>query len=86
MASSPSELPDGLTPEDKLLHVCGSYFLGEGTVLPEYYKESLAMMEKTAPDFRKMQFLKVGKVCDFFNRVFNRADLGRRTTLQKRHD
>ncbi|QKX54296.1 uncharacterized protein TRUGW13939_01381 [Talaromyces rugulosus] len=61
MRSSAAELPDGLTPEDKLLHVCGSYFLGEGTVLPDYYKESLAMMEKTAPEFRKMQFLKVGK-------------------------
>ncbi|KAH8696216.1 FAD dependent oxidoreductase [Talaromyces proteolyticus] len=58
MASSPSELPDGLTPEDKLLHVCGSYFLGEGTVLRDYYRDSLVTMEKTAPEFRKMQFLK----------------------------
>ncbi|KAI5461693.1 FAD dependent oxidoreductase [Mariannaea sp. PMI_226] len=61
MTSPPSELPDGLTPEDKLLHVCGSYFLGEGTVLRDYYKDSLATMEETAPEFRKMLFLKVGK-------------------------
>ncbi|KAJ2971409.1 hypothetical protein NQ176_g7703 [Zarea fungicola] len=59
--SLPSELPDGLTPEDKLLHVCGSYFLAEGTKLPAYYSDSLATMEKTAPEFRKMQFLKAGK-------------------------
>ncbi|KND95189.1 L-pipecolate oxidase [Tolypocladium ophioglossoides CBS 100239] len=61
MASSPPELPEGLTPEDKLLHVCGSYFLDEGTVLRGYYKDSLAAMEKTAPEFRKMLFLKLGK-------------------------
>lgn len=70
MGSSVAELPDGLTPEDKLLHVCGSYFLGEGTVLPDYYKESLAMMEKTAPEFRNMQFLKLGKVSNLIDCIY----------------
>ncbi|KPM38583.1 hypothetical protein AK830_g8002 [Neonectria ditissima] len=56
--SKSDELPAGLSPEDKLFYVCGSYFLAEGPQLPPYYVESLATMEKTAPEFRKMQFLK----------------------------
>jgi uncharacterized membrane protein len=58
-SSSPSDLPAGLTPKDKLLHICGSYFLAEGAKLQNFYAESLDTMKKTAPDFRKMQFVKV---------------------------
>jgi hypothetical protein len=57
---SSSELPDGLTPEDKLLHVCGCYFLGEGREMLGYIAECLDLMGRTAPDFREMQFAKVG--------------------------
>ena len=57
--SNLSQLPDGLTPEDKLFYICGSYFLAEGPELPDYYADSLRTMEKTAPEFRKMQFVKV---------------------------
>ncbi|KAF4461055.1 sarcosine oxidase [Fusarium albosuccineum] len=56
--SSSSELPEGLNPEDKLFYICGSYFLAEGPDLRDYYAESLDTMEKTAPEFRKMQFVK----------------------------
>lgn len=57
--SDPSLLPPGLTPEDRLFFNCGSYFLAEGAELRDYYAQSLATMEKTAPEFRKMQFIKV---------------------------
>lgn len=57
--SAPSELPKGLSPEDKLLYTCGSYFVAAGSELNQFYKESLETMERTAPEFRKMQFLKV---------------------------
>ncbi|TPX13733.1 uncharacterized protein E0L32_005936 [Thyridium curvatum] len=53
-----SSLPEGLTPEDKLFLECGSYFLAEGPTLRDYYAESLETMGKTAPEFRKMQFVK----------------------------
>lgn len=62
MSSNASELPDGLAPDDQLFHVCGSYFVAEGTVMQDYYERSLATMAKTAPEFRNMQFVKVGKV------------------------
>lgn len=58
-SSDPSSLPDGLTPEDTLIQICGCYFLAEGPTLNSFYKQSLDTMEKTAPDFRKMQFVKV---------------------------
>lgn len=54
-----SDLPDGITPEDELLIVCGSYFLAEGPTLRKFYTESLEMMEKEAPDSRSLQFVKV---------------------------
>lgn len=57
--SSPSDLPAGLVPEDGLLYICGSYFLAEGGTMDKFYAESLEFMERTAPDFRKMQFVKV---------------------------
>ena len=57
--SDGSNLPEGLTPEDKLFYVCGQYFLAEGPELRDYYVESLTTMEKTAPEVRKMQFIKV---------------------------
>lgn len=57
--STSSQLPSGLEPDDKLLHECGNYFLAEGPELCDFYKESLDLMEKTAPDVRKTQFLKV---------------------------
>ncbi|KAL2673904.1 hypothetical protein Neosp_012348 [[Neocosmospora] mangrovei] len=53
-----SDLPGSLTPEDKLFYICGSYFLAEGPELRDYYADSLKTMEKTAPEFRKMQFVK----------------------------
>ncbi|KAI8654068.1 DAO domain-containing protein [Fusarium sp. Ph1] len=53
-----SDLPKGLTPEDKLFYICGSYFLAEGPELRDYYADSLKTMEKTAPEFRRMQFVK----------------------------
>ena len=57
--SSPSQLPDGLSPDDKLLYECGSFFLAEGAELRDFYRESLDTMERTAPAFRKMQFVRV---------------------------
>lgn len=57
--SAPSQLPAGLSPDDKMLHECGSYFIAEGAELRDFYRESLETMEKTAPEFRKMQFVKV---------------------------
>lgn len=48
-----------MTPEDKLFYICGSYFLAEGPELRDYYADSLKTMKKTAPEFRKMQFVKV---------------------------
>ncbi|KPM45240.1 hypothetical protein AK830_g1280 [Neonectria ditissima] len=56
--SAPSKLPPGLTSDDKLLHVCGCYFIGEGRELQGYNAECLETMAKTAPEFRKMQFVK----------------------------
>ncbi|KAJ0330534.1 hypothetical protein COL922a_012432 [Colletotrichum nupharicola] len=53
-----SDLPAGLSPEDKLLHLCGAYFLAEGSDMRDYYAESLELMSKTAPDHRKMLFVK----------------------------
>ncbi|KAI8649199.1 DAO domain-containing protein [Fusarium keratoplasticum] len=56
--STPSELPPGLSPEDQLLYVCGCYFIGQGRELQGENAASLDTMAKTAPDFRKMQFVK----------------------------
>lgn len=56
--SLPSELPRGLTPEDVLLHECGNYFIAAGSELSAFYKESLDAMERTAPEFRRMQFVR----------------------------
>ncbi|KAJ6141554.1 hypothetical protein N7470_009944 [Penicillium chermesinum] len=56
--SAAADLPPGLSPEDQLLYLCGSYFLAEGSELRDFYKESLQTMQETAPDFRKMQFVK----------------------------
>ncbi|KAJ0352115.1 hypothetical protein COL154_012655 [Colletotrichum chrysophilum] len=53
-----SDLPPGLSPEDKLLHLCGAYFLAEGSDMRDYYAESLELMSKTTPDHRKMLFVK----------------------------
>ena len=53
------DLPEGLTPEDTLLYICGSYFLAEGRDLQPFYAQSLTTMERTAPEMRKMQFVKV---------------------------
>ena len=57
--TSPSELPTGLEPDDKLLYECGNYFIGEGSELIEFYDESLRMLGETAPDVRAKQFVKV---------------------------
>ena len=57
--ASASALPGGLTTEDQVFHNCGTYFLAEGAEMRDYYADSLKNMEKTAPEFRKMQFVKV---------------------------
>ncbi|KAH6974176.1 FAD dependent oxidoreductase [Ilyonectria sp. MPI-CAGE-AT-0026] len=54
--SDPSQLPPGLTPEDKLFYVCGCYFFGEGRNMHGDNAESLKTMARTAPEFRNMQF------------------------------
>jgi sarcosine oxidase / L-pipecolate oxidase len=59
--SRPDQLPGGLTPDDELLLITGSCFLSEGERLHEYYETSLSTMERTAPEFRQMQFVKVCK-------------------------
>ncbi|KAJ5102233.1 hypothetical protein NUU61_004455 [Penicillium alfredii] len=59
IAQSPSaDLPAGLTPDDKLLYHCGSYFLAEGGKLRDFYEKSLQTMQDTAPENRKMQFVR----------------------------
>ena len=60
VASTPqSQLPAGLSQDDELLLECGNYFIAEGSELRQFYAESLASMERTAPDFRKTQFVRV---------------------------
>ena len=60
--STPTELPAGLTHDDKLLYVSGCYFLGQGREMQGYNAECLELMGRTAPDFREMQFVKVGTI------------------------
>jgi glycine/D-amino acid oxidase-like deaminating enzyme len=57
--SDASALPPGLEPDDKLLHECGCYYVGDGQDMKEYYAESLRSIERTAPHLRKKQFIKV---------------------------
>lgn len=57
--SHPSDLPRPLTPEDELLTVCGLYHLADGPDMIRRYVENLNIMEKTAPSFRDLQFIKV---------------------------
>lgn len=57
--SPPSALPPGLTPEDQLLYISGCYFLGKGRELAGENAQSLETMARLAPEFRKMQFVKV---------------------------
>lgn len=54
-----SELPNGLSSDDKLLHDCGNYFIAEGPDLAQFYEDSLRTMKGTAPEVRKTQFIKV---------------------------
>ncbi|ETS84237.1 hypothetical protein PFICI_02262 [Pestalotiopsis fici W106-1] len=56
--SCPDQLPDGINTQDELLLITGSCFLSEGERLHEYYEASLCTMERTAPEFRRMQFVK----------------------------
>ncbi|KIW17035.1 hypothetical protein PV08_04226 [Exophiala spinifera] len=56
--SSPSALPPGLTPDDKVLDLCGNFFLAEGQELQKFHKDSLSLMEKLEPECRKLQFVK----------------------------
>jgi len=57
--SSPSALPPGLTPDDKVLDLCGNFFLAEGQELQKFHMDSLSLMEKLEPECRKLQFVKV---------------------------
>ncbi|KAM0324311.1 hypothetical protein ACHAQA_008088 [Verticillium albo-atrum] len=63
-SSSQSELPKGLSPEDTLLLECGNYFIGGGPELTPFYQESLQAMERTAPEMRRMQFVKASGSAD----------------------
>ncbi|KAJ6171845.1 hypothetical protein N7470_000912 [Penicillium chermesinum] len=56
--SSPSELPEPLTPQDQLLHLCGVYHLADGPEMIDRYVENLKIMKDTAPSFRDLQFVK----------------------------
>ncbi|KAI1619319.1 FAD dependent oxidoreductase [Exophiala viscosa] len=56
--STQAELPHGLTPNDKVLDLCGNIFLAEGPTLRDFYVDSLKSMETSAPEFRKLQFIK----------------------------
>jgi len=55
-----SDLPPGLTHEDKLLNICGCYFLAEGPTLRSFYREGLETAAKETPQWRELQFVKVG--------------------------
>lgn len=57
--SRPSDLPFPLTPEDELLTLCGVYHMADGPDMIPRYVENLNVMEKTAPTFRNLQFIKV---------------------------
>jgi sarcosine oxidase/L-pipecolate oxidase len=57
--SDPANLPKPLTPEDELLTICGVYHLADGPEMIPRYVDNLKAMEKTAPSFRDLQFLKV---------------------------
>jgi sarcosine oxidase / L-pipecolate oxidase len=57
-SSDASALPPGLEPDDKLLHECGCYYVGDGQDMKDYYAESLRSIERTAPHLRKKQFIK----------------------------
>ena len=55
-----SDLPDSLTPEDKLLDICGLFHLADGKhQLHERYVDNLAATQRTSPKFRELQFVKV---------------------------
>lgn len=56
--SLPVDLPQGLTPEDKLLELCGVYFLSAGTELDAFHRESLDAIDKAHPESRKLHFVK----------------------------
>lgn len=57
--SAPDQLPPGVAQDDKLLLNCGCYYVAEGKEMRAYYADSLASIARTAPDFRKRQFVKV---------------------------
>ncbi|KAJ9647650.1 hypothetical protein H2204_000280, partial [Knufia peltigerae] len=59
--SPASDLPLGLAPDDKVLDLCGNFFLAEGPELRQFYKDSLSVMEKLEPECRKLQFVKGDK-------------------------
>ncbi|KAJ9611974.1 hypothetical protein H2200_003569 [Cladophialophora chaetospira] len=56
--SPESELPPGLTREDKLLDICGCYFLAEGPTLRSFYRQGLETSAKETPEWRELQFVK----------------------------
>ncbi|KAK5050880.1 hypothetical protein LTR84_003439 [Exophiala bonariae] len=56
--SSLSDLPTGLEPDDKVIDLCGQYFLAHGSDLSGFHKDSLDMMEAEAPESRAQQFIK----------------------------
>lgn len=57
--SSAADLPKGLASDDKLLYECGNCYIAEGPELHQHFKNSLATMEREAPEYRKTQFIKV---------------------------
>lgn len=59
-SSKPSDLPPSLSPEDKLLDICGLYHLADGRhQLHQRYVDNLVATQKTSPKFRELQFIKV---------------------------
>lgn len=54
-----SDLPPGLSCEDKLLNICGCYFLAEGSTLRSFYREGLETSARETPQWRELQFVKV---------------------------
>lgn len=57
--SNQGDLPSCITPNDKLLDICGVYHLADGHELLPRYAADLESMESTAKDFREQQFRKV---------------------------
>lgn len=68
--SSLTTLPDG-----ELLYECGCYFLAKGPELREFFQASLDTMGRSAPEIRRMQFVKVRPLGGISKHCFAGFDL-----------